>query len=117
DLEALSLDDPATYALLARGETLGVFQFDSGGYQALCRQMRPDKFADISALGALFRPGPIAMKSHTNYALRKNGEQEVEYILPELTEALEPILGETYGLIIYQEQVMEIARNLAGYTF
>ena len=117
DLETLALDDRATYELLSRGDTLGVFQFDSSGYQLLCRQMKPDKFADISALGALFRPGPIGMKSHTNYALRKNGEQPVDYIHPELTEALKPILGETYGLIVYQEQVMEIARQLAGYSF
>ncbi|MFT4028461.1 MAG: DNA polymerase III subunit alpha [Protaetiibacter sp.] len=117
DLESLSLDDPAAYELLSRGDTLGVFQFDSGGYQALCRQMRPDKFGDISALGALFRPGPIGMNSHTNYALRKNGQQAVDYIDPELTEALTPILEETYGLIVYQEQVMEIARQLAGYSF
>jgi len=117
DLETLALDDPATYALLSSGETLGVFQFDSTGYQALCRAMKPDRFGDISALGALFRPGPMSMDSHMNYAKRKNGQQQVDFIHPDLTEALTPILEETYGLIVYQEQVMEIARQLAGYSF
>jgi len=117
DLETLALEDPATYELLARGETLGVFQFDSSGYQSLCKLMKPDRFADIVALGALFRPGPMGMDSHTNYAKRKNGQQQVDYIHPELTEALRPILDETYGLTVYQEHVMEIARELAGYTY
>ncbi|WP_392508706.1 DNA polymerase III subunit alpha [Naumannella halotolerans] len=118
DLDALSktLDDEKVYELLTRGDTLGVFQFDSSGYRQLCRQMRPDNFEDISALGALYRPGPMGAESHTKYALRKNGMQEVEYLHPELAEALEPILGETHGLIVYQEQVMKIAQQLAGYS-
>ena len=118
DLDALSKDltDPATYELLARGDTLGVFQFDSSGYRTLLRQMRPDNFEDISALGALYRPGPMGANAHTNYALRKNKQQEVQYPHPELAEALEPILGDTFGLIVYQEQVMAIAQQLAGYT-
>ncbi|MGJ3509779.1 DNA polymerase III subunit alpha [Enemella sp. A6] len=118
DLDELSqtLDDKATYELLSHGDTLGVFQFDSPGYRQLLRAMKPDNFEDISALGALFRPGPMGANSHTNYALRKNGLQEVSYPHPELAEALEPILGETFGLIVYQEQVMAIAQNLAGYT-
>jgi len=118
DLDALSktLDDVKTYELLATGDTLGVFQFDSSGYRQLCRQMRPDKFQDIVALGALFRPGPMGANSHTNYALRKNGQQQIEYIHPELATALEPILGDTYGLTIYQEHVLQIAQQLAGYT-
>lgn len=116
DLESLPLDDPDTYKLVASGETLGIFQFDSAGYQQLCRLMRPDKFSDFTALGALFRPGPMGTNTHINYALRKNGQQPVDYIHPELTAALEPILGETYGLLVYQEQVMEIARQLAGYS-
>jgi DNA polymerase-3 subunit alpha len=118
DLDALSKDptDPVTYELLSRGDTLGVFQFDGGPMRALLRLMKPDNFEDISAVGALYRPGPMGANSHTNYALRKNKQQEISYIHPELAEALEPILGTTYGLIVYQEQVMEIAQKLAGYT-
>jgi DNA polymerase-3 subunit alpha len=118
DLDALSktLNDPATYELLGRGETLGVFQFDGGPMRALLRLMKPDNFEDISAVGALYRPGPMGANSHTNYALRKNHQQEISYPHPELAHALEPLLGTTYGLIVYQEQVMEIAQKLAGYT-
>src|SRR5690348_10556655 len=116
DLESLTLDDPNTYALLSRGDTLGVFQLDGGGMRTLLKLMRPDNFEDISAVGALYRPGPMGANSHTNYALRKNKQQDVTYLHPELAEALEPILGTTYGLIVYQEQVMAIAQQLAGYT-
>ncbi len=118
DLDVLSKDltDPATYALLSAGDTLGVFQFDGGPMRQLLRLMQPDNFEDISAVGALYRPGPMGANSHTNYALRKNGRQDVSYPHPELAEALESILGTTYGLIVYQEQVMEIAQKLAGYT-
>ncbi|HEY8589404.1 MAG TPA: DNA polymerase III subunit alpha, partial [Naasia sp.] len=112
----LELDDPDTYALLARGDTLGVFQFDGGPMRALLRLMKPDNFEDISAVGALYRPGPMGANSHTNYALRKNGAQEIVPIHPELAEPLEDILGTTYGLIVYQEQVMSIAQKLAGYS-
>ena len=87
------LDDQATYELLARGDTLGVFQFDGGPMRSLLRLMRPDNFEDISAVGALYRPGPMGANSHTNYALRKNGQQEITPIHPELAEPLEEILG------------------------
>ncbi|MFF2623426.1 DNA polymerase III subunit alpha [Oerskovia jenensis] len=116
ELEALTLDDPKTYELLGRGDTLGVFQLDGGGMRTLLKLMRPDNFEDISAVGALYRPGPMGANSHTNYALRKNGMQEVTPIHPELEEALEDILGTTYGLIVYQEQVMAIAQKVAGYS-
>ena len=116
ELEALTLDDPKTYDLLGRGDTLGVFQLDGGGMRTLLKLMRPDNFEDISAVGALYRPGPMGANSHTNYALRKNGMQEVTPIHPELEEALEDILGTTYGLIVYQEQVMAIAQKVAGYS-
>jgi DNA polymerase-3 subunit alpha len=118
DLDALSKDmtDKATYDLLGRGDTLGVFQLDGGGMRSLLRLMQPDNFEDISAALALYRPGPMGANAHTNFALRKNGKQDIDYIHPDLTEALKPILGMTYGLIIYQEQVMEIAQKLAGYT-
>lgn len=116
DLEHLTFDDKKTYELLSRGDTLGVFQLDGGGMRDLLRLMRPDNFEDISAVGALYRPGPMGANSHTNYALRKNGRQEITPIHPELAEPLESILGTTYGLIVYQEQVMQIAQKLAGYS-
>ena len=116
EVETLTLDDPATYELLGRGDTLGVFQLDGGGMRTLLRLMRPDNFEDISAVGALYRPGPMGANSHTNYALRKNGVQEVVPIHPELAEPLAEILGQTYGLIVYQEQVMAIAQKVAGYS-
>ncbi|MFP5415313.1 MAG: DNA polymerase III subunit alpha, partial [Actinomycetes bacterium] len=118
DLDALARDpsDAATYELLARGDTLGVFQFDGSGYRALCRLMRPDQFADITALGALYRPGPMGTNTHVNYAMRKNGQQPVTHVHPELATAMDKLLGETYGLLVYQEQVMQIAQELAGYS-
>lgn len=115
-LEDLSLDDPAAYELMARGDTLGVFQLDGGPMRSLLRMMKPDNFEDISAVLALYRPGPMGAESHTNYALRKNGRQPITPIHPELAEPLEEVLGTTYGLIVYQEQVMAIAQKLAGYT-
>ncbi len=104
-LEDLPLKDDETFALLSRGDTLGVFQLDGGPMRALLRSMSPDTFEDISAVGALYRPGPMAADSHNKYARRKNGREKVEPIHPELADALEDILGETYGLIVYQEQV------------
>ena len=112
----LPLDDKPTYELLARGDTLGVFQFDSSGYRTLLRLLKPDNFEDISALGALYRPGPMGVNSHTNYALRKNGQQDITPIHPELEAPLAEILEPTYGLIVYQEQVQRAAQILAGYT-
>ncbi|MGB9374901.1 MAG: DNA polymerase III subunit alpha [Jiangellales bacterium] len=116
DLDALTLDDPATYELLARGDTLGVFQLDGGPMRGLLRLMKPDSFEDISAVLALYRPGPMGANSHTNYALRKNGQQPSTPIHPELAEPLADILDTTYGLIVYQEQVMAIAQRVAGYS-
>jgi DNA polymerase-3 subunit alpha len=115
-LEDLLLDDKATYELLARGDTLGVFQLDGGPLRALLRSMRPDNFEDISAVIALYRPGPMGANSHNEYADRKTGRKEVTPIHPELAEALQDLLGDTYGLIIYQEQVMAIAQHVAGYS-
>jgi DNA polymerase-3 subunit alpha len=115
-LEDLPLDDAASYALLGRGDTLGVFQLDGGPMRALLRLMRPDNFEDISAVLALYRPGPMGADSHTNYALRKNSRQEITPIHPELAEPLAEILGTTHGLIVYQEQVMAIAQKVAGYS-
>ncbi|RYU11869.1 DNA polymerase III subunit alpha [Nocardioides iriomotensis] len=115
-LEDLPFDDRATYELMGRGDTLGVFQLDGGGMRALLRSMQPDVFADITAVSALYRPGPMGADSHNKYARRKNGREAIEPIHPALAEALEPVLGETYGLIVYQEQVMAIAQVLAGFT-
>src|SRR3954454_13956521 len=115
-LEALELTDPKTYELLQHGETLGVFQVEGGPMRALLRSMRPDCFEDISAVGALYRPGPMGADSHNKYARRKTGREPVEAIHPELAEPLAEILGETYGLIVYQEQVIAIAQKVAGYS-
>ncbi len=115
-LEELPLDDAESYQLLGTGNTLGVFQLDGGPMRGLLRLMRPDNFEDISAVLALYRPGPMGVDSHTNYALRKNGKQEIKPIHPELEEPLKDILGTTYGLIVYQEQVMAVAQKLAGYS-
>lgn len=116
DLEQLQLDDKGAYDLLASGDTLGVFQLDGGPMRSLLRLMKPDNFEDISAVIALYRPGPMGANSHTNYALRKNGEQAITPIHPELEEPLKDILDTSYGLIIYQEQVMAIAQKVAGFT-
>lgn len=116
DLENLELDDAASYELLARGDTLGVFQLDGGPMRSLLKLMKPDNFEDISAVLALYRPGPMGANAHTDYALRKNGIQEVIPIHPELEEPLREILGGTFGLIVYQEQVMAVAQKLAGYS-
>ena len=115
-LEDLALDDAPSYALLGRGDTLGVFQLDGGPMRSLLRLMRPDNFEDISAVLALYRPGPMGADSHTNYALRKNGRQDITPIHAELEEPLAEILGTTHGLIVYQEQVMAIAQKVAGYS-
>jgi len=114
DLDHLALDDKPTYELLARGDTLGVFQLDGGPMRALLRAMRADKFGDISAVIALYRPGPMA--SAPVYADRKTGRTPVTPIHPELAEPLDDILGDSYGLLVYQEDVMFAAQRLAGYS-
>jgi DNA polymerase-3 subunit alpha len=116
DLIQGDMDDPATYELLQAANTVGVFQVEGGGMRALLKILKATHFGDISALLSLYRPGPMGVDAHINYALRKNGLQEVDYIHPELTKVLEPILGPTYGLVIYQEQVQLIAREMSGYS-
>lgn len=106
----LPLDDLPTFRLLQEGKTLGVFQMESGGMQELARQLHPDKFEEIIAIGALYRPGP--MELIPTFINRKHGREPIEYDHP----LLEEILGETYGIMVYQEQVMGIASKLAGYT-
>jgi len=115
-LEDLELADGPTFELLSRGDTLGVFQLDGGPMRQLLRSMQPDSFEDISAVLALYRPGPMGANAHNDYADRKNNRKPVVPIHPELEEPLSEILGDTYGLIVYQEQVMAIAQKLAGYS-
>ena len=115
-LEDLTLDDKKTFELLSRGDTLGVFQLDGGPMRALLRSMSPDSFQDISAVIALYRPGPMGENAHNNYADRKNKRKPVEPIHAELSVVLDEILGDTYGLIVYQEQVMAIAQKVAGFS-
>ena len=112
DLGELSTDDPATYELIRSGATTAVFQLESRGMKELIRRLQPDCFDDIIALVALFRPGPLQSGMVDDFVARKHGEAEVEYLHPELESILKP----TYGVILYQEQVMRIARVLAGYT-
>ena len=116
DLEALDTDNQAVYELLSRGETLGVFQLDSGGMQELLKRMKPTGFNDIVASLALYRPGPMGVNAHWDYADRKNGRKPITPIHPELEEPLKDILDETYGLIVYQEQIMNISQKVANYT-
>ena len=116
DLYAIPLDDKKTFQLVGKGETLGVFQLDGAPMRALLRSMAPDSFEDISAVLALYRPGPMGVNSHNEYADRKNKRKKVEPIHPELSEPLHEILGDTYGLIVYQEQVMAIAQKVAGFS-
>ena len=116
-LEELDLNgDEKAYQLLSAGETLGVFQLDGDNMRTLLRLLRPTEFEHISAAIALYRPGPMGENSHTNYALRKNGKQANEPIHPSLREPLAEVLDPTYGLIIYQEQVMAAAQKVAGYS-
>jgi DNA polymerase-3 subunit alpha len=110
DLATLAIDDAASYQMLARGDVVGVFQVESQGMRRALVDMRPDRFEDIIALVALYRPGPMA--NIPTYCARKHGDEEPEYLHP----ILEPILKETFGVIIYQEQVMQIAQVMAGYS-
>ncbi len=110
DLSKLRLDDEKTYKLLQTGETTGVFQFESSGMRRYMKELKPTELEDLIALVSLYRPGPIELIP--SYILRKFGKEKVEYLHPKL----EPILNKTYGIGIYQEQMMQIARNLAGFT-
>ena len=112
DIDAIPMDDPRTFALLQAQRTTGVFQLESRGMKDLIKRLQPDCFEDIVALVALFRPGPLQSGMVDDFVDRKHGRAAVEYPHP----ALEPILKNTYGVILYQEQVMQIARVLAGYT-
>src|SRR5690625_460539 len=110
DLDSLPLDEPGAYQLMARGDTVGIFQLESAGMRDALKRLKPDRFEDVIAMVALYRPGP--MENIPSYIRRKSGEEEPDY----LHETLEPILKETFGIMIYQEQVMQIAQELAGYS-
>jgi DNA polymerase-3 subunit alpha len=112
DIDHVPLDDPETYAMLRRGETTGVFQMESGGMRSLIKLLEPDRFEDLMALVALYRPGPLNNGLHTEYAERKHGRKPVSYPHPDL----ETILQGTYGVMVYQEQVMQIAVAMAGFS-
>jgi len=111
-IDTVPLDDELTLAMLRRGESIGVFQLEGGPMRALMRSLAPTSFDDIAALVALYRPGPMGANMHNDYADRKNGRKPVEYAHPDLEETL----GDTYGLMIYQESVMRVAQKVAGYS-
>ncbi len=112
DVDTITLDDPGVFALLGRGDTMGVFQLESPPMRALLRSLAPTSFEDVSAVLALYRPGPMSVNMHYDYADRKNGRQDVEYFHDDARE----VLGDTYGLMIYQESVMRVAQKFAGYS-
>ncbi len=112
DIDHVDLEDPKTYELLQRGDTIGVFQLESGPMRTLIRSLAPTEFGDVAALVALYRPGPMGANMHNDYADRKNGRKPIELLHPDLGE----ILGDTYGLMIYQEAMMRTAQRIAGYT-
>lgn len=112
DIRDLPLDDPKVYEILSAGDTDGIFQLESGGMKALVKDLKPSVFEDIGALVALYRPGPLNSGMVKQFVDRKHGRAQVEYKHP----ALEPLLKDTYGTIVYQEQIMQIAQSLAGYS-
>jgi DNA polymerase-3 subunit alpha len=112
DVDNLPLDDPATFEMLRRADSIGVFQLEGSAVRALMRSLAPTTFDDVVALMALYRPGPMAANMHNDYAERKNGRKPVTYAHPDMAEAL----ADTYGLCIYQEEMMRLAQIFAGYT-
>ncbi len=112
DILTLPLDDEETYKLLQRGDTTGVFQFESQGMKKYLRELKPTVFEDISAMGALYRPGPLGAGLTDSFIKRKNGQEAIVYV----HESMKPALESTYGVLVYQEQVMQIARTVCGFT-
>lgn len=112
DIDSVPLDDPATFELLQAGDSIGVFQLEGGPMRSLMRSLRPDRFEDVVALVALYRPGPMGAGMHTLYADRKNGRSAIAPLHPEVEE----VLADTFGIMVYQEQVMQVAERMAGYT-
>jgi DNA polymerase-3 subunit alpha len=112
DIDAVPLDDPAVFAMLQRGDSIGVFQLEGGAMRSTMRALAPTSFDDVAALVALYRPGPMAANMHRDYPELKNGRKQLSYLHPDM----EAILGDTYGLMLYQESVMRVAQKFAGYT-
>lgn len=112
DMKTVPLDDPKTFELLGRGDTTGVFQFESAGMKRYLRELKPTEFNDVIAMGALYRPGPLSAGLTDSFIKRKNGLEEVTYAHP----LMKPALENTYGVLVYQEQVMQISRDVCGFT-
>ncbi|NNC75572.1 MAG: DNA polymerase III subunit alpha [Acidimicrobiia bacterium] len=112
DIDNIPLDDPGVFTMLQAGESMGVFQFEGGPMRSLMRNLKPERFDHLVALNALYRPGPLGAGMHTEYADRKNGRSEISYLHPDL----EPILGDSYGIMVFQEQVMQVAQTMAGFS-
>ncbi|HWE57341.1 MAG TPA: DNA polymerase III subunit alpha, partial [Acidimicrobiales bacterium] len=112
DIDRVPLDDQKVYEMLQRGESIGIFQLEGGPMRALMRSLAPDCFEDIAALNALYRPGPMAANMHYDYADRKNGRKPITYLHPDL----EDVLGDTQGLMVFQESMMRVAQKIAGYS-
>ncbi len=112
DWSVIALDDEKTMALFGEGRTEAVFQFESGGMQEICRRLKPKELEDLSALNALYRPGPLDGGMVDDFIARHRGEKKVQYLVPEMKD----ILSNTYGILVYQEQIMQLAQKLAGYS-
>ncbi len=112
DIDSVPLDDEAVFVMLQAGDSMGVFQFEGGPMRALMRNLKPDKFEHLIALNALYRPGPLGAGMHQEYADRKNGRAEVTFLHPDLAD----ILSDTFGIMVFQEQVMQVAQKMAGYS-
>jgi DNA polymerase-3 subunit alpha len=112
DWSAISLDDEPTMALFGEGRTEAIFQFESSGMQEICRRLKPKSLEDLAALNALYRPGPLDGGMVDDFIQRHHGKKSVRYIIPQMKE----VLNNTYGIIVYQEQIMQLAQKLAGYT-
>jgi len=116
DLETLKMDDKNVFDYISTGETKGMFQIESSGMQTLCKRLKPDCFEDLIAILALYRPGPMESGMLEDFIQRKRGEQEISYFFNDMTTVLEPILKPTYGVIVYQEQVMQIVQEIGGFS-
>jgi len=116
DIDNLDFGDKKVYDLISTGRTAGIFQIESSGMQALCAEMKPDRFEDLIAILALYRPGPMESGMLTDFVSRKNGLTEVKYFFDDFEEKLKPILEPTYGVIVYQEQVMKIVQEIGGFS-
>jgi len=112
DIDAIPLDDPLVFDMFQRGDSMGVFQFEGGPMRALMRNLKPEVFDHLVALNALYRPGPLGAKMHLEYADRKNGKKPIEYLHPDL----ETVLSDSFGIMVFQEQVMQTAQTMAGFS-